>query len=441
MAITYDTLGSTVTVHPVGAVPPSQLNTAVAIIGGYDAGNADSSVAGGEVTTVNSGTEAETMFGADCELTYQAKLAFTNGASTVHGVPVPESQTTETFGTSTATASGTLSNAPAMDPRVHPDHEITANDVTAGTSMTVNVVDGTPSTPSDSDTLNINPETGNWEADATSEYDITYSYGTWDGSMDAAIAESPRNIALCAEDDSLVTTMKGKLETAESNFNFTRVVAGSLMDFPSGQISSYTPASEDWRVIEVAPSRGTSPSGQVRTVGAIAGLLAGQPVNVEGSITYDTVSGLDSLKNEYAPTTAEQFTQVTAITRSFEVAGGYTTSSESSFRDVYAVEIIDLVVEQLFERVKVYSGGSNSFNAQQMFESRLRRTLNSLSPPASQPPLLATPSGEQPYTVNVSTGATDTETDVDIGIQVAPIAKEVTLDISVGPFQFGGATV
>lgn len=443
MAITYDTLGSTVTINPVGAIAPSQLNTAVAIVGGYDSSNADSGTNTGEATIVNSAEEADTAFGADSELAYQVALALNAGATEVHGIPVPETTgTTETFGSSSATASGTVSNTPVFDDRLHPDHSVTAQDVTEGVSMSVNMVDAdSPAQPSSSNTMNFNPETGNWAADTTSEYSITYDYGDYATAMSAAASRSVRNTAVCTEADSVVSTAKTDLENAGSNFHFGRAIVGSDTDISPSNTGSYTPAVEDWRIVEVAPARATDNSGNtVRTVGAIAGLLAKQPIDVTGSITYDDVPGLDTLSTNFTPTQAENFTQVTAITDNFEIAQGVTTSSEATFRDIYAVEIIDTVVEQIFAHVKSYRGGSNTLNARRRFKSKLKRTLGSMSPPTAQPPLLATGTGGQPYTVTVTQGSTDTEADVNIGIEVAPIAKEVVLDFDVGPIQFLGAS-
>jgi hypothetical protein len=438
MAITYDTLGSTVTVHPTGTVAPGQLNTAVAIVGGYDSANADSGTNVNEATVVNTTTEAENEFGTDSELAYQARLAFANGATAVHGVPLDVTSTTETF---TSTQNGTLSSAPVLDPEVHISEDITAQDTTAGDSVTVNIVYGAPSQPSESNTINLNPETGDWEADESADYDITVQTADYTTAIENAVTETVRAVGVCTESDSPKTNLQTELGTQASNFRFKRGVVGADVDIDPGSTGTYTPHVEDRRLVEVAPARGESPSGKVRLVGAIAGMIASQPIDVTGSITYDTVSGLDSLKTDFTPLQAESFEQVTAVTDQFEVAEGVTTSAESSFADIYKVEIIDLIVEQLYERIRNFRGGSNSRPARRVFKSRLKRTLGAQSVPNAQPPLLASGDGTQPYSVAVTQGATDTETDVDIGIDVAPIAKEVTLDISVGPIAFNGASV
>lgn len=435
MAITYDTLGATVTVEPTGAVAPADLNTSVAIVGAYDSANG--SVTAGEATTVVGTSDADEQFGANSELARATAVAINNGAGTVYGVALPETQTTESFA---ASSSGTLGSVPVMDPRVT-SKTITAQDTSAASSVEVNAVYGTPQTPSPSNTINLNPVTGAWKADTSSDYDITYTYGDYDAALTEAVKQPVRMVSVGTEESSVITTLQTKLTEQANNFRFLRGVVGATPDLQSGDVSSYTPQTDDQRLVEVAPARATGSDGGVRTCHAIAGLLANQPIDVTGSITYDAVGGLTDLNVAYAPTTAESFERVTALTDEYEVAEGVTTSSKSAFSDVYKVEIIDLVVEQLYARVKEYSGGPNTDSAQRSFASRLKRLLSSQSAPTAQPPLLADGEGGQPYSVTVSTGANDTVTDVNIGIDVAPIAKQVNLAINVGPIRFGGASV
>lgn len=439
MAISYTTLGSTVTITDSGIIPASQLNNNVAIVGGYNASNAAAGVTEGEATVVNTSTAADEQFGADSELARQAAASFANGSGAVYGVPLPETQTTETVGSSTATASGTLSADAIHDPRFNPEEEVTFEDVTEGTSLTVNLVYGTPASPSDANTVNLNPRTLEWEADEASEYDITYTETSYADAISAAISEDVRTVVLCLENASAKAELLAQLTTAEQNFNFMRAVVGAEPDIQSADISGYTPAEEDWRIVEVAPAHATDGVGDLRSAGAVGGLLASQPIDVTGSITYDDVGYLTGFNVEYSPTEADSFEQVTAIIDTSQVAEGVTTSSETGFRDIYKVEIIDLIVEQVQSLVEDFSGGSNSQNARRLFASRIRRALSSYSAPNATPPLLASGDGSRPYYVEQSLGASDTEANVTIAIDVAPIAKSVNLDFTTGPIQFAGA--
>jgi hypothetical protein len=438
MTITYDTLGGSIDIEPTGAVAPADLNTSVAIVGGYDQANADASVTAGESDLVTSRSQAESLYGTNSELATQTALALGNDAGEVYAVPLSETETTESF---TASASDTLANTPISDPRVTTS-EITITDTTTSTDLTVNVVDETPTQPADSETAEVNVRTGEWAADSSSDYDVTYSYADYASAIDTAVSESVRNVAVCTEADSVVATLESDLDTAAGNFRFSRGVVGADPAIDPTAVGSYTPSSDDWRIVEAAPARGENGDGDaVRTVGAIAGLLASQPVDVTGSITYDMVAGLGALGETYTPQQAANFDRVTALTDEYEVAEGVTTSTEDAFSDIYKAEIIDAVVELLYDRIRSYRGGSNANGARRRFRSRLKRTLSAQSVPDAQPPLLASGDGSRPYSVQVSQGTNDTEADVDIGIDPAPIAKTVNIDVSVGPISFNGVSV
>jgi len=431
----YETLGTTVTVQGGGSIPPSALNTSVAIVGEGDLANGTATA--GESATVTSTSDADEQFGADSELARAVSALKSNGVGTIYGVPVPETEATESF---TASSTGTLTNTPLFDPRVT-TKSITVTDTGGGTDPTVEVVFGSPATSPDADTVEVNPRTGEWSADASSDYDISYTHGDHDAALDVAVDQPARYVVVGTEADSVKSTLQTKLAEAAQNFRFLRGVAGARPNIQSGEVSSYTPTTDDQRVVEVAPARATGGDGAVRTAHAVTRALATSPVDVTGSITYDTVRGLIDLNVAYTPTTATSFERVTTLTDQREVAEGLTTSSTAAFADIYKVEIVDLIVEQVHERLKNYRGGPNTRDAQRRLASRLKRTLAAQSVPVAQPPLLAAGDGTRPYSVAVSTGTSDEETDVDIGIDPAPIAKQVDVDIETGPIRFGGAEV
>lgn len=438
MTISYSTIGGNVTIDPSGTIPAGELNNTVAVVGGVDTTTAADGVTPGEQTRVSSPNEAADQFGADSELARQAVLAFANNAGEVYGIPVSYSDSTETI---TASASGSLATAPIADPRVT-QQSVTVTDTTTSTEQSVTFTDETsPSAPTDTDTVVINPRTGEWAADSASDYEFSYATIDAANAIQTAARLPVRAVALCTEADSLKTTLQTELNSAAADIRFSRGVVGATPPISEADASTYEPTTDDQRVIETASARGTSQGNAVRTVGAIAGLVASQPINVEGSITFDDVAGLESLATEYAPTTAQSFDRVTAITDEGEVAEGVTTASETAFADIYKVEILDLIVEQLFDRLKSYRGGSNARPAQRRFRAKLNRTLAAQSAPTAQPPLLATGDGSRPYNVRVDTGATDAEANVTIGVEVASIAKTVNLNVDLGPIQFNGATV
>lgn len=439
MALSYDTLGGTINIDPQGAIPPRDLNQAVAIVGSHDTTAADASVTPGEATVVTGRTDAEQQFGPDSELAHEAALAFRNGAATVYGVPVAHTQTTETI---TAASSGTLTYAPVADPRVT-TRDITVTETPSGTDLTVVMVDESPtSSDVDSDEIAIHHRTGEWVADSSSDYEITYEYGDYTAAIEHAASRAVRYVAVCSETASVVSSLAAELDSQARDFRFKRGVVGTTEYVGTSDVGTYSPSLDNWRIIETTPTRATNGSSDaVRTMGAVAGLLADQPIDVTGSITYDDIEGLSDLGVTYPPQVAQQFEYVTAITDTFRIAEGVTTATEDAFSDIYKAEIIDYVIERLHDRITEYRGGPNTQSSQRLFRSQLRRELSSQSPPNAQPPLLADGDGGKPYFVTVDDGASQSETAVEIGIDPAPIAKQVNVDIATGPIQFNGVSV
>jgi hypothetical protein len=425
MAIQYNTLGGTVQITPQSSAATVGFTTGVAIVGGYDANNAGSGVSGGSVETVGAGENASDLFGSSSELTRQIKTI--SGADTVYAVPLSETETTESF---SSTQSGTLGNVPAMDPRKHPDHSITAQDDNNNTIDVKFVDTDSPSAPSDADTINLNPTNGDWKAKSSDTYDITYTYGDFSGAIKEAAKQPVRYVGVCTAADGPKSTLVTELETEAANFNFKRGVVGANHDIQSGSISSYTPSTEDWRLIEVAPARGSTSDGTVSTVGPLMSTLAPQPVDASGSVTYDSVTSLSGLEVDYTDTEAKDFDQVTALTRNFEVAGGVTTSSDTALRDIYVGEIVDLLAEELFLIAKQFAGGPQTVQQRKNLRAKLEQVTSARA--SQRPPALATGDGGQPYEIQVSQGSTDTVTDVTAAIEPAPIMKTVNLNINVG---------
>ena len=432
MTISYDTLGGSISIEPSGAIRAGDLNQRVAIVGSADTANG--AIGEGEAALVASSTDATTQFGADSELQRQAELSLANGASEVYGVAVSTTEQTESV---TAASDGTLSISPICDPRFTTE-SVSVVDA-GGDALTVEYTDSEPSVPSEDNTVVINPTTGAWAASSSGDYEFTVTEPSFSEPLAEAVNGTVRYVAVCSEAASVVSTLATELSTKASNFRFSRGFVGVSEEVAPIDVGSYTPGVDDFRVIEVASSYGTTTNGDMaRTCGAVAGLAAQQPIDVTGSVTFDNLVGFASLATSYTPSQAEQFERVTAITDTMEIAEGVTTSSEAEFSDIYKAEIIDYAVEQLYRRVKNYRGGSNARGSQRKFRSRLKRTLSSLSAPNAQPPLLADGEGGRPYTLDVGVGETDTETAVTIGIDPAPIAKQVNVNVSVGPLQFNG---
>jgi len=354
----------------------------------------------------------------------------------VYGVPVAETTETESV---TASQSVTLSNAPVFDPTVHPDHEITVTDTSAGVDLTVEVSYAeTLITPSEDDTAVVNPITGDVETDSSSDYDITYTYGDYQSAIDTAADLPVRYICPLTESPSVKATTTTVLSDIAADFDFKRAVVGARPEISPTDIGDYTPDERDWRMVEVAPSRAEGASGPVRTAAAVCGLMAAQPIGPDGSTLFDTLSGIVSLNTEYRGTEASGFEGVTSVTRNATVAQADTTSEAEQFRNVYTTEIIDEVALRLFNVAREYAGGPQDIGD-------LRALLRGVCLTASSgsPPLLGFPDDREtnPYDVNVTLGASPSVAEAGVSIVPSPIAEEVNIGITVtdGFVSFEGA--
>lgn len=395
-------------------------STTVGLVGGMDTTNG--SATPGKTVTVESSADAATKFGEDSELKEQVDFALANGAGTIYATPVSETQTTESV---SSTASGALSNAPALDPNVQPEHDITAQDTNEGASVDVNVVyDSPPDTPTTSNTINLNPVTGEFEADESSSYDITYTHGDYAGAITSTIKKVPRFVAVLTESTSVANDLLSNLKDKAKDFDFMHGIVGAL---PEVAPSEYSDNFDDRRLIVVAPSRGytdAANTNMVRTMGAVGGKQAGKALG--DSTTYEAVDGFADLNTKY--TNQELGTLIDNQVYPLKQASGIqvvkdmTTSSDAKFERVYASEIIDESTEISHQISQNYVGEANTeSNRFALGESH----ASSYSEMEEDNLLDA-------YTVRVSEGPNPDEVDVTIGLDVVDVMDVIDVEITVG---------
>jgi hypothetical protein len=395
--------------------------TTLGLVGGYDAANG--SATEGQVETVESSADAQTLFGADSELKEQVDLALQNGAGTIYAVAVSEnSVTAESAGGS----SGTLDNTPVFDPSIHDEETIVATD-TGGTDPTVNITyDSPPSTPTDADTVNVNPVTGEFEFDAAAagSYEFDYAYGDYDTAIGNVVKKVPRIVTVLTENTSVANTLLTELNSYDTNFDFMHGVVGAL---PDTEASSYSDAFDDRRLSVVAPSRGYTDSAatnEQRTLGAVGGKQAGKPLG--DSTTYENIGGLASLRTAY--TNSELATLIDSQVLPLKQGGGIkiikdmTTSTDSKFERIYASEIIDEATEISHQISQEFIGDANTADNR----LALRESHTSSYAEMDQNDLL------ENYFVSVSKGANDNEVVVDIGLDVIGVMDIIDVTITVG---------
>jgi len=413
--------GTSATIRAGGAVAVSAaFARTVGYVGGMDVSNGNATP--GTVVTVQSSAEAATEFGENSELKRQADLAFSNGAATVYAVGVEETSNSESI-----SGSGTLSNVPAFDPNVQPEHDITdnnGNDVNISYDPASETVSGTE--------VYVNPVDGTVEGDSGTTYDIQYDYGDYENATAEVVKKVPRTVAALTEAPSVINNLLGELNTLDQDFDFSHGFGGAM---PESSASGYSDSIDDRRVAITAASRGyldAAETEEVRLCGAVAGAQAGQSLG--DSLTAEAINGIVSLRTDY--TNSEVTTlidsQVMPIKQrgTVDVVKDVNTSTESRFERVYASEIIDEVTQISEELSNDFIGDRNTPENRSLLEAAHRTSYNELV----EDDLL------EAFFVSVDEGANDFEAVVDIGIDVVGVIDVVDVTITVGDIvQSGGA--
>ena len=395
--------------------------TTLGLVGGMDTANG--SATEGEVTTVESNADADNKFGQGSELAEQVSLAFQNGAGTIYAVPVSETSVTAE---STNGQTFTTENVPVFDPNVNDEHSVTVTDTTDGDLATNIVYDSPPSTPTESDTVNFNPVTGEGEADAaaTGSYEIAYDYGDYTTAIEEIVKKVPRFVTVLSENTSVANDLLSELNSYDTDFDFMHGIVGATPEVDS---STYTDSFDDRRLSVVAPSRGYTDAAETnmqRTMGAIGGKQSGKPLG--DSTTYEGLGGFASLNTVY--TNSELSTLIDNQVLPLKQGGGIkvikdmTTSQDTKFERIYASEIVDEATEISHLVAEDFIGDRNTDDNR----LALRESHTSSYAEMQNDDLL------ENYTVSVQKGANDFEVVVDIGLDVIGIMDLIDVTITVG---------
>lgn len=435
--VTYGTTGfNTVTIEPSDSVQVSAaFDASVALIGNYDAGNGSASTE--QVYEVDGPSEARTLFGDNSELANQYQLAVNNGAATVYAVAPSETlDQTESFSSTDGSGSGdSLSNTPVLNPNLHNEHDISAQDTSEAVSVTVNIVyDDTPSQPTDSNTINLNPYNGEWRADASSSYDITYDYLDYTGAIQDSglVDESPRYISVLQEQEGVASDLLTEIDAESTVFNFMRGLVGGQPKPDSTSVSSfvsnYSDSLDDQRMIVVEPPFGTFDGTLTRIHGALAGHLAGKELG--DSATFETLTGFESLRTTYDLSNGKDFAEDSQVLTVADANGdrivrSVTTSTTTEFSRVHKVEIIDEVAELSHLICQDYLGEDNTQENRELLEDDHRALLRGFQ--VATPPLL------DAYSVTVKEDSTDdSRVIVDLGVDIVDVMETIDVTVAVG---------
>lgn len=445
------TYGSTVipgvetTVDAGGTVPVSPgVDRSATIVGGMD--TSAGSATPGDAVTVTTVSQAIDLFGEDSELHEQCRLALLNGVTDLRAVPVTETTvTTETQ----STQSGTLDNAPIFDPNFQNEHSITVTDAGGGT-LDVNIVyEDTVSAPSATDSININPRSGDYNADAGPDganYEFDYVYGDYGSTvMQTAAGEETREVIVCHSDSTIVNNALTEVNSNDDNFVFQHVTAitdprendeNDFTETPANYTDNYTDTYDDFRLSVVAPAIGfvdDAETNMVRLSGAVGGYLASRPLG--DSATADNISGITGLRTDFAPADASDLVdaQVLPLIQdgAVEVVKDMTTSTEPKFERVFAILIMDEVTELSREVSKRFVGELQTETNRYLLDRSHRTFLREMATDA--PPLL------DGFNLNVSENSGDSsQTDVEIGIDIVNVMDTIKIDLLVGDVVLNG---
>lgn len=427
MAETYGTTdipGDSIEVRSGDTVAVSAaFETTLGLVGGMDVPNG--SATPGEVTTIESSSDAQTAFGENSELKEQVSAALNNGAGTIYAVGVEETTSnTESF---SGTQSGTLQDpsGPVFDPNVQDEHSISAQDTANNDSVDVNIsYESPPSAPSEANTINLNPVTREWNADESSDYEITYDYGDYSAAVTEVAKQVPRTVGVLTENTSVANDLLTELNSYDVGFDFMHGVVGAM---PEVSASSYSDSFDDRRLSVVAPSRGWVDAAETdmsRTIGGVAGKQAGKALG--DSTTYESLDGYASLNTVY--TNSELGTLIDEQVYPLQQKGGIrvikdmTTSTDARFERVYVSEIVDEATEISHQISQDFVGRANTDDNR----TSLRESHASSYAEMSANNLL------DAYSVSVSVGANDNEVDLDIALDVVGVMDRIDVTVTVG---------
>lgn len=422
--------GDVVTVRQGSTISISLgFDSTVGFIGNMDTANGTATP--GSVVNVADTVEAEDKFGTDSELHRSIELAYLNGVGDVYAVGVSETNTTESFGTSTSNVStGTLSNVPVIDPQVAREHSITVTETQSGVDWSIIYKYGEPpSTPAETETIALNTVTGEWTASSSGVFDFTYDYGDYSTPIPKLLDKNLRYACLLSESEGLVNDMLTEVNSHAQQFDFMRMVAGGM---PETMPANYSDAIDDQRAVIVEPARAFTDSTQsemVRTTAAVVGHLASRPLSESSTgEVHGQIDGLVELNTKYTNGEAADFIdkQVMPVIRgtNIHIPRDVTTSSTQKFSRVYAVEIVDEVALTHHLIAEQFIGSFNFPERRQELKTSLEVPLEDFA--TDNPPLL------EAYAVNVSEGDSDFEVDAEVGIDVTGIMDRINVNISVG---------
>ena len=286
---------------------------------------------------INALRQADAKFGSDSELADGMKEALANGANIdfLYGVAVPrevvegEVQTSQT---------GTLDNTELVEhtgvaadsgTNTENDFAIEVTDTTDGALDVELRYNGAPDTPSDADTVYVNPLTGEYSADAApdGDYEFSYTYNDYSTAFSAnpvtnVVNEDETGVFVALSDSDLVSSdLQTQVSVLRNNYqlvnaisvaepNDNEILSATATDENGGADARYdtsTYAADANQSVNAeyyykfAPGREDNVAKTI--AGGVGGLFAGNPIS--DPIYNDSLTGYQSLEQQFSKSDAD----------------------------------------------------------------------------------------------------------------------------------------
>jgi len=412
-----------------------------------------------EPTQINARREADTNFGSGSELADAMREALANGANVnfLYGVAprrfnvVGEVQSTQT---------GSLANDTVWEEDVADESNINAievEDTTGPVAMDVRYTyESAPATPTDADTVVINPLTGEYAADAApdGDYEFNYKYIDWSSAFDAQAVAGVVNedetgiFDVLSDSDNVSSSLDGTITTLRGNFQLVNGVSGaepndnettiddagdyvrSDAQYDTGDYGNANQSVVSDSFFKVAPARLDNTTKTI--LGGVGGLFAGNPLN--DPIYNDALSGYQDLEQSFTKADADNMRDERVIpvrqAGSIRVKDNLSTSTEDDWeRDFWRRRIADRVILIGKTIGDTIIGRINDSETRDAAGRLIRAEIREL---VDDRLLQPNTSDEQRWYVDVYPSSTDSdEVKIDIGFTPFGIVKRVDETITI----------
>lgn len=404
-------------------------------------------------TQIASTVEADDKFGKDSLLAKAMKLAISNGANFdyLYGVMVESKTQTDVLTGGDHTAASKLTQTPIDESSmtVAEDNDTNADFETA-IADTIKWETNTDATTSDftglspgADEVFWNPATGEWNADASGDYEFSYSYYDYSTAIDAAdvvFDEGDTGIyGVCTEAPDTHTKVENTINSLRNNYLMIQAVAPArpnktLADGEPGfDSSNYSDNTDNDAVYLIAPGRRNNVKDTV--VPAVAGMMAGH--TIQNPIYNDILKDVQEVPQLLSNTSADDLRGEDVIPlRQYgskvrikaNRSTGYTTNADWE-RDFWRRRIVDrvLLIAKLVGDDTL--GRINDEDTREDAEDAIFGELTDLVRKRLLKPNTA---DETRWTVSVTEDSTNTD-QVNIAVGVTPqgVVKQISETITI----------